>query len=735
MLSKLFRKLKAGVDKPDLSQQVDTHERFRNRYGPETIITKSRHWKKIELYPEFFPKIIESKKPDNPDFLKIKEDYALRVFAVVEEFYNYTVNLSGLSKRPDLHKVLKHVLLEFITMFWDMPASKDNHHNGQWGLLLHSLRVACNNAELGESFKLYTESGINTEAMLRDKGHIILAYFFFGLFHDAHKILDYDLVYQTQYRKIDYNPHLGSILNFKLVHPNNLSEGWTSLPQNTTHHSIGYFYWLIPPVFFSSIQSADVHKLIMDKTRKVIDGSVGGDREDAIAGVREDSQQKMYRGLVEAIKQLLEEISTKDHIYKVSDEWCAVIFKGFMRNVANVSPVFSNDAAVVNYLDHQDLIASPCSTGTPKFTERYTFVVSSGPSKGKRVSKCGLSFIRAEFVDELIMQIAREQNTLPELTRIQIEKDTFSQNSLIQGLRPLLPEESFCVPASAGAETVPPKPVDEVQEGSEQEAQAVQPPAKDRIPGNVPKVKAVSPEASGAISEAEFMAASAEAPMEEEPDTPNDEPLPHQSEIHYEENKTDPNFLEEFNAEVAQSGQALSGEEEWTVPAQESQEYIAGPNELVTAHGECLDAQSFFSHIIELLNAEGINTKQNPLAIYVTAEKAGEGKLYLKLPDLCEKILGIENMLDTDEGRAAMLKTLAMLEKNHLIPPLEGSLPETMRKVTYFEVGDFLNEKPLVATSFLGVELTEMFKAKCRILPLKEYIEIREEIEEVEVEA
>lgn len=184
MLRNLFKKKAPQKDAPVVAthKDMETHALARNRFGKETIMTRVRHWKHIELHPEYFPEIKEAKKPNNPDFKRIKHEYAEMVFSVIQDYYNYVINLSGLSNRPELHKVLKHTLLEFITLFWDMPASNNNHHSFRFGLLIHSLRVACENAELGESFKLFTESGINTEAMIRDKGHIILAHFLWDCF-------------------------------------------------------------------------------------------------------------------------------------------------------------------------------------------------------------------------------------------------------------------------------------------------------------------------------------------------------------------------------------------------------------------------------------------------------------------------------------------------------------------------------------------------------------------------
>lgn len=737
---------------------MQAHEKHRNRFGTETIMTRTKHWDRIEIHPEFFPKIDDSKKPDNPEFKRIKKEYALLAFDVVEGYYQYVINLSGLSSRPDLHKTLKHVMLEFIVMFWDMPSSKDNHHSHRFGHLLHSLRVACKSAEAGESFKLYTESGINTESMNRDKGHIILSHFFVGLFHDAHKLFDYKLTHQTQYRKVEWSPHLGSVLNFKLVHPQNLYEDWEKLPQDTSHYSIGYMFWMVPPEFFSTIESSELYRHIMEKMTALIDSEIAGDHEDAADGLRKDPQQKMYLGLTGAVMDLIEKGHDKDHVYQVSDDWCAVMFKSFTTNVARRSAVFPNDAAVIHYMDHLGIVASPYSDGVPKFSERHNFVVKDGPAKGKRIKKCGLTFVSAEFFKSLTLQIAREQNVQPELTRIQIERTVFSKESLITGLIPPLPEDSYCL-----APGMEPEGVEEGSRAASQ-SQPEQTSSKDNQQGkSTPKVEPTAAQESNGsqgdnynqpvendeqeksgqghihstqISEEELMAAGCDVPMDEAP--PEADPAantqsayPPLTDLNPQGTRLDPEL-----AAVAKAPRPDSK----TPPEKPDHEQdieVAplpdAPDEVMTVHGEMLDARAFVARCLDLLNEYGINTPEKPLALYITNGDAANGKLYLKIPDIFERVLGMHNMLTSEEGPDALLKTLSVLEKKSTIVPLGGEMPPVHAQLTYFAVEDILSEEPLTAKNFMAVELVETFKAKRTLRPLREYIDYRD-MEEVVVE-
>lgn len=772
MLQKLFKlfREKEVTSKNIVATQaeMDAHARFRNRFGPETIITRTRHWKHIDLRPEYFPTIKESKKPDNPNFKRVKREYAEMAFDVIRGYYDYVVNLSGMSNRPDLHNVLKHTLLEFITMFWDMPASKDNHHSFRFGLLIHSLRVACENAEIGESFKLFTESGINTEAMLRDKGHIILAHFFVGLFHDAHKIHDYTLSHQTPYRKVEYNPHLGSILNFKLIHPTNLHEGWEALPQNTSHYSIAYMMWLVPPSFFNTIETAELYRHIMDRMRALIDGDIAGDREDAVLGLKEDAEQKMYLGLTAVLKELLEETHDKDHVYQVSDEWCCVMFKSFMTNVSRRSPVFPNDAAVINYMDHLGVLAAPSCDGTPKFSERYNFLISSGPAKGKFVKKAGLAFIQKEFIDGIMLQVAKEHDMHPELTCVQLERNVYSGKSLVKGLIPPLPESAFCLPSDENGNEIVPAPVSQPASKTAPAPQAeprksnpepamtkqTQPlrngtplgTAPEECPTGKREGKSEEFYNSSSISEEEIMSGPPpEEPSNQEADDFNDDPgmpematpssakidepdaalLPHER---IRKQKT----VAEMNAEIqAALSYAAAPEDDDTIESVAvSHDVIKGTDQIVTDAGEILDHESFLSQLFVLLNKKGINNPKKPLAIYVTDGDATKGKLFLKVPEVFEHILGMEKMLQSEDGQRALLKTIHMLSRSEIVAPIEEGLPEIMSEVSYFAVDDFEDSNPIKIKRFMGVELIEMFKAKRQIRPLREYVELRN-VEEV----
>ncbi|WP_285905093.1 TraI domain-containing protein [Pseudodesulfovibrio pelocollis] len=767
-LVELFRKQEEPTKGIVATQaEMEAHARFRNRFGPETIITRTRHWKHIDLRPEYFPTIKESKKPDNPNFKRIKREYAEMAFDVTRGYYDYVVNLSGMSNRPDLHNVLKHTLLEFITMFWDMPASKNNHHSCRFGLLIHSLRVACENAEIGESFKLFTESGINTEAMLRDKGHIILAHFFVGLFHDAHKIHDYTLSHQTPYRKVEYNPHLGSILNFKLIHPTNLHEGWEALPQNTSHYSIAYMMWLVPPSFFNTVETSELYRHIMDRMRALIDGDIAGDKEDAILGLKEDAEQKMYLGLTAALKELLEETHDKDHVYQVSDEWCCVLFKSFMTNVSRRSPVFPNDAAVIHYMDHLGVLAAPSCDGTPKFSERYNVLVSSGPAKGKRVKKAGLAFIQKEFIDGIMLQVAREHDMHPELACVQLERNVFSEKSLVKGLIPPLPESAFCLPSDENGNETVQNPTSQPGPEAAPISQAVTTksnktsvstkqtphPAKGTPPETAPEVLPTGRQEdegeefhlSSSISEEEIMSGPPpeEPPRQDEDDSEEDPVMPEMETPSLAQNNGQDTELlpherirrektvEEMNAEIeAALSYAAAPEDDGPIEDAAPSEEIKGTDQIVTDAGEILDHESFLSQLFVLLNKKGINNPKKPLAIYVTNGDATKGKLFLKVPEVFEHILGMNKMLQSEDGQRALIKTIHMLSRSEIVAPIKEGLPEIMNEVSYFAIDDFEDSHPIKIKRFMGVELIEMFTAKRQIRPLREYVELRN-VEEV----
>ena len=48
--------------------------------------------------------------------------------------------------------LLENIVRAFLVRYWDMPSSADNHHAYPWGHCLHSLDVACGEAELASAW-------------------------------------------------------------------------------------------------------------------------------------------------------------------------------------------------------------------------------------------------------------------------------------------------------------------------------------------------------------------------------------------------------------------------------------------------------------------------------------------------------------------------------------------------------------------------------------------------------
>lgn len=762
----IFRNRKTGKPEKAAATQtdIDFHHNAMNRFGREYIINKARYWKDITLTGANFPKIMEESKPINADFKKVKWAYAHEAFKVISPYYEYVTNLSGLSDQEGLQKILKHVLLEFIVRFWDMPASENHHHSTSWGLLIHSLRVGCENAEKAESLKLFTESGINAEAMMRDKGHMILGAFFCGLFHDTHKLYDYKLFHQTAYRKLEYEPDIGSVLNFKLTHPTNLYEEWSKVEQDTRHHSISLAHRLIPDVFFDSMSSGEVYRFCVDRLFRMIE-EVEGDWEDASKGLREDPEQKMFQGLTDATLAMVEGAPDKNFFFRVSDAWCAVISKSFTQAVAVHSVVFPNDASVLHYMNHLGIIAAPVVKGVPQYSQRFNvqYFTDGGIVRMKKVA---LTFVEAEFVQKLEFGHARKHNRTLDIPDLKIELAELDPESLIAFLTPPLPKAAIVAPpgkeearkeGQAPTQKTKPQPGQQKPEpptGYPDEDYADSDPAgyyDDAMPRDEDAPPDISedscPDEQGLAEEA-FMQPEGHFEPFVRGSVPSEEDVDGQGE------DVDPALMEQMAAEISQVTDKLkepeskeASEREDDVEPEEAVEEVggaeelpdpeppvdmkglfkgAGEDEFSSRHGEILNSIQFINEVTRLLQKGGLNTPTNPLALYIPKDwEAPEkkGTFYLSYLAVGE-ILGYgASVLESPDGRARLARALNVLASRNVITGLtDGSLSE-FRNLSYYSLADLSREKELTAKSFRGFYFQDIPKERllANVNPLADF--------------
>lgn len=166
--------------------------------------------------------------PANKDFLDVKLKHLEDLLFRLRPYVGAVMNLNGMQGREDIRDVIWFVLREFAVYFWDLPASRNYHHSGRWGLLSHSLEVALGRAdEASRRVAVDSEGNPSAEAGRKHRGEQVLIAWLSGLLHDSGKITDMELKYSESDRDINFHPLRGTVLGFKLKHPErNLNLRW-----------------------------------------------------------------------------------------------------------------------------------------------------------------------------------------------------------------------------------------------------------------------------------------------------------------------------------------------------------------------------------------------------------------------------------------------------------------------------------------------------------------------------
>ena len=226
-----FKIFSANKQKEDSAAQED--------HAPETpdmepvpatydaLMRRSRvHRLDIRIDPDSLPRIALIRKPASDEYLPLKHKLVNAALERLRPYLDYCESLPGMSGNPRV--LLENIVRAFLVRYWDMPSSADNHHAYPWGHCLHSLDVACGEAELASAWTPMNTVGIDEITKSRYRCVMILASFAKGLVHDGYKIYQYRLTGLRGEVREAFDPCLkdGTVLDFKLVHPSGLSWDW-----------------------------------------------------------------------------------------------------------------------------------------------------------------------------------------------------------------------------------------------------------------------------------------------------------------------------------------------------------------------------------------------------------------------------------------------------------------------------------------------------------------------------
>lgn len=367
---------------------------------------KRKHYTEIYLDPGFLPRIRRQAKPDNVEYLSVKHELLDRAYHGLKPYVDFACSLKGVAGRQDLHKVLGAILKLFLTRYWDIPASGDNHHSYPWGFALHSLDVACGEAEKATSWMPMSENGIDEMSHAQDLGMVVLLHFARGLYHDAHKLYQYGLVWRGETGEVVFNPilHEGNVLDFKLVYPSGCVESWGATAVNPGKLNALEFISQFPRELWGKAPRSiffDVFAALFDLIPSE------ADRESARRDTARAGRMTMEDMIQAAVKQYFADRQKTNpglHVFRLTEEWTAVDASQFFLKIRPAEGVYTAEG-VRSCLIDQGMVA-----GKPEEADlQFTFLVRYAAGKD-RVQRHGqkVGLVKTAYLLEACPDLAAQ---------------------------------------------------------------------------------------------------------------------------------------------------------------------------------------------------------------------------------------------------------------------------------------------------------------------------------------
>ena len=366
---------------------------------------KQRHYTEIYVDPASMPKISLAEKPDNNMYLAMKHKLLDDAVRAVSPYLSFVSNLDGMVGHKNLGEHLITQAKLFLGRFWDMPASQNNHHHYPWGLALHSLEVACGEAEQGSRWTPMTANGIDDVRKSRELGLVVLLHFARGLLHDAHKRYQYSMVCRAETPPVTFDPFYpgAAILDFKLVYPKGREEFWLQPKMSPSELNILEF-WKGLPEEVQSRAPGDVFMALMASINKMEE--IPADKESAKKDCQRLGQPTTEELIAEAVKNYLttERDKTKptNHIYAATPQWFAVHTTNFFAKVRPGHGIHSAEGVRTCFME-QDLLY-----GTGRNDLKLPFLVRMPDDTERYEDNQRLVFVRSDYLLDIRPALADE---------------------------------------------------------------------------------------------------------------------------------------------------------------------------------------------------------------------------------------------------------------------------------------------------------------------------------------
>lgn len=479
---------------------------------------KQRHYTEIFVDPMSMPKISLSEKPNNNLYLAAKHTLLEDALRAVSPYLSYVSALDGMAGHKQLGEYLITLTRLFLGRFWDMPASQNNHHHYPWGLVLHSLEVACGEAEQGTKWTPMTATGIDDVRKSRELGIVVLLHFARGLLHDAHKRYQYSMVCKAETPPVTFDPfsQQGNILDFKLVYPKGREEFWLPPKMNPAELNILEF-WKGLPEEIHSRAPGDVFMALMTSINKM--DEIEADKESAKKDCQRLGQPILEDLIAEAVKEYLsterEKTRPENHIYRATPQWFAVHTTNFFGKIRPGQGVHSAEGVRRCFIE-QDLIYG---NGRSDLKLQFLSRMTDGTEKFEDNQR--LVFVRSDYLLDIHPTLADEVGEIYFLAK---DENLISQ--FCPNFRNYIKEWPASVTGEVRQDDTPaPKPLSKPVQ-SEPEKQPGKPPNNKKvveIKKSVPNKKQ-PPKPAVAIAVVPEITAVASSHASKEPKKPQPEP-------------------------------------------------------------------------------------------------------------------------------------------------------------------------------------------------------------------
>jgi hypothetical protein len=372
--------------------------------GGEVAITyesmngkKQRHYTQIFINPKFMPVITTNRKPDNTEYLAVKHELLSSAYHSLQPYMDFVLSLKGMYERDDLRRALELIVKRFLTRFWDMPASKDSHHAYLWGLTLHCVDVACAEAEKATAWMPMSEHGIDEINHARYLGMVVLLHFTKGLFHDAHKLYQYEMTGYSGNFTVKFDPlrNQGNVLDFKIVYPER-TETWGEPIASPGKLNAIEFCALFPRELLKyapSSQFIEVFTAVFD-----LEGS-DSDRDSAKRDASNAGRATLEHMILNQVKAYFTTDSSttkpENSVFRVNDDWVAVLSTQFLMKVRPLEGRVYTKDGVKNYLLQEEALTGTATKYDVSLA--YRFKRPNGKEESGK-SRTKIAFIKASYL-------------------------------------------------------------------------------------------------------------------------------------------------------------------------------------------------------------------------------------------------------------------------------------------------------------------------------------------------